>query len=95
MQILNIALDKGMLARKETEKDSALWNKYRENNFVIRYYEILQIMFCLFLWHRASFFLFSLIKIIIRFKNAQNKERQTFRPHMGALFSANLLAFCH
>ena len=27
------------------------------------------------IWHRVSFFLFSLIKIIIRFKNAQ-KERK-------------------
>ena len=30
---------------------------------------------CSFLWHRVSFFLFSLIKIIIKFKNAQ-KERK-------------------
>ena len=47
------------------------------------------VYFSLF-WHRVRFFLFSSIKIItIRHKNMQKKkERQTFRPHMGALFSA-------
>ena len=39
---------------------------------------------CSFLWHRVSCFLFSLIKIIIRFKNAQ-KERKAV---VDALVSA-------
>ena len=43
------------------------WCQSRRN-FV--YYNV-----CSFLWHRVSFFLFSLIKIIITFKNAQ-KERK-------------------
>ena len=47
-------------------------------------------------WHWVRFFLFSSIKIItIRHKNTQKKkkkERQTFRPHMGALFTFAFLS---
>ena len=34
-------------------------------------------------WHRVSFFLFSLIKIIIRFKNAQNERKANASASYG------------
>ena len=61
-----------------------------DNMFIIVLTQIHRIFvhFLLF-WHRVSFFLFSLIKIIIRFKNAQ-KER---KANVSAIYGGPLQ--CH
>ena len=38
---------------------------------------------CSFLWHRVSFFLFSLIKIIITYKNAQEERKANVSATYG------------
>ena len=63
------------------------WHAWYMSSIILTQIHRIFVNFFLFR-HRVSFIFFYLIKnITIRCENA-HKERQTFRPHMGALFSA-------